>query len=343
MRIGVNPFTSPAHKAAVRSLYRHLIRTIHALPDATLTTSLTTLVHYRFTKDAHIKSPFTIVDALRQGRNCHALLQRAAHGDDTTNALTEVKTLLGRVQARQEHILSTRTALAAERQPLTKRKLRKIEHIQRAATKALQARREGSTPVLERPVPLEKLPDPETARMKGRIVPKYHVHLGVPFLRYGSSSRQPLVLGRMIRQLGRRDRREWDVLLGLEGQVDLAEWEDEWDALVDQHCSVKDEMEVEQDEWEGESTKESLIIKGRAIGRRTNLLYRAKSWAVELQEQIAKGQVMVQETSDKRLEMGRKLYEVMVGERELAEQEKLERKAKRRREVKLPTRDEDLS
>lgn len=329
MRIGVNPFTSAAHKEAVRSLYRHLLRAIHSFPDATLTTSLATLVRHRFTKDAHIQSPFTIVDALRQGRNCHALLQRAAR-DDGHVALTELQTLLRRVQARQEAIRNTQAALAAERRPPAKHKLRKMEHIQRSALKVLQTRQADSTPVLERPAPLDRLPDPETARVKGRIVPKFMVNLGVPFLRYGSSRRQRPVLGRVIRQLAVRDSRQWEVLLDLEAQMGYAAWEDEWDILVHEHCGVRDEIEAEHNEWEEELQREILLVKGREVRSNRNVLYRAQSWGTEVEKQIAQGKMMIRETAEKRLDMGEKLFEVMVGERELAEKEKRERKVRRR-------------
>jgi hypothetical protein len=168
--------------------------------------------------------------------------------------------------------------------------------------------------VLERPLPLEEI--------KGgkRRVPNLVSAQGIPFLRY--SKPQPISLSRVIRQKQNWDQKKWTQQGNLKGDIVIAQWEDEWDKIV-----AGQEAE-EQGRGKGKVGSPRDSDGGKEVGGRE------ASWKYEVV--VAEGELyrQIKEGDWKNAEMGRKMWEIVVKERELAAQEKREAKIQRRIERK---------
>jgi hypothetical protein len=225
-------------------------------------------------------------------------------------ALAQLKSLLECTALHAEHTTAYRAALAAARSPTSPQKLSKIAHLKAVATKANSTRYPGSKPVLQRPLPLSEI--------KGgkRRVPDLISARGVPFLRY--SKPQPISLSRVIRQKQDRDQKKWTQQEGLKSDIVFAQWEDEWDGIVEaqtveEHCQTQSKLTPSQAS-EGDA--------GDGV--------REESWKHEIV--LAEGELyrQIKESGMKNAELGRKMWEIVVKERELAAQEKREAKIQRR-------------
>jgi hypothetical protein len=302
------------------SLYRALLRQSSALhvggsnehSPSNSSNVLSSLVRFRFHQDRKLKSPTQVANGLKAGHEALDLLH--ACNKNLPSALAQLKSLLESTAAQAEYTSAYRAALAAARSPTSPQKLSKIAHLRAIATKANSTRYPWSKPVLERPLPLDEI--------KGgkRRVPNLVSAQGIPFLRY--SKPQPISLSRVIRQKQDRDQKKWTQQESLKGDIVIAQREDEWDEIV-----AGQEAE-EQARGKG-GVKSPLDTNGREeVGGPE------ASWKHEMV--VAEGELYQQiKRSDwKNAEMGRKMWEIVVKERELAAQEKREAKIQRRIERK---------
>jgi hypothetical protein len=302
------------------SLYRALLKQSSALhvvgsnehSPSKSSGVLSSLVQFRFHQDRKLKSPTQIANGLKAGYEVLDLLH--ACNKNFPSALAQLKSLLESTAAQAEYTSAYRAALAAARSPTSPQKLSKIAHLRAIATKANSTRYPWSKPVLERPLPLDEI------RGGKRRVPNLVSAQGIPFLRY--SKPQPISLSRIIRQKQNRDQKKWTQLEGLKGDIVIAQWEDEWDEIVarqmaEKHGRGKGKLRSPRDSDGGEE----------AGGCEA-------SWKHEMV--VAEGELyrQIKESDRKNAEMGRKMWEIVVKERELAAQEKREAKIQRRIERK---------
>jgi len=167
---------------------------------------------------------------------------------------------------------------------------------------------------LERPLPLSEI------RGGKRHVPQLIAAKGVPFLRY--SKPQPVSLGRVIRQRGRRHKGLWTKKEELEADRRIAEWEDDWDDIVE--AQMVDERTPKQ-------YKTTSWQWSYGSGKVENS---EDTWSYEVQ--MAEEEVMQKIRTEDRYyaEMGKKMWDIVVKERELAAQEESQDKIQRRIERK---------
>jgi hypothetical protein len=237
-----------------------------------------------------------------------------ACSDKSYTALSQLKTLLESTISHAEQTAAYRAALAAARSPTSSEKLGKIAHLRAVATKGNSTRYPGSKPVLERPLPLSEI--------KGgkRRVPNLISAQGVPFLRY--SKPQPISLSRVIRQKQERDQKKTDQQEGLKADIVIAQWEDEWDEIV--------EAQMAKEQCQGEGKLRSVQETGGSVEDDI----RKESWSDECLIAEAELYRQIKQSDWNNAEMGRKMWEIVVKERELAAQEKREAKIQRRIERK---------
>ena len=221
-----------------------------------------------------------------------------------------MRSLLESTAAHAEHTAAYRAALAAARSPTSPQKLSKIAHLRAVATKANSTRYPASKPVLQRPLPLSEI------RGGQRRVPNLISAQGVPFLRY--SKPQPISLSRVIRQKQERDQKRFNRQEAFKADIITAQWEDQWDELVEAQMA-KEQSQVEH---KRRSTKE--------FHRFAEEDSREASWGHEVVIAERELYQQIRQSDEKNVELGRKMWEIVVKERELAAQEKREAKIQRR-------------
>jgi hypothetical protein len=272
---------------------------------------LSNLVRFRFRDDRKLQSPTRIVNGLKAG---YAALDLVHACSKSSTALGQLKSLVESIASRAEYNTAYRAALDAARSPTSLQKFAKIAHLRAVATKANSTRYPGSKPVLQRPLPLSEI--------KGgkRRVPNLISAQGVPFLRY--SKPQPISLSRVIRQKQERDQKKWSQQEGLKTDIVIAQWEDEWDDVVEaqmaeEHCQAQGQLKPREES------------KGPA-----EFYGREESWRHEVVVAESELYRKIKESDWNNAELGRKMWEIVVKERELAAQEKREAKIQRRIERK---------
>ncbi len=302
------------------SLYRALLKQCSAFEllnvahsdSPTKVNVLSSLVQFRFQHDRSILSPSKIANGVKAGYSALDLLHAYNKGDQS--ASNRVKALIESTATQAKWLLTYRTALANARSLTSPAKLGKIAHLQAGASKANKTRYPESKPILERPLPLSEI--------KGgkRHVPELIAAHGVPFLRY--SKPQPVSLSRIIRQRGRRHQKWWTQKEELEADRKVAEWEDEWDDIVeDQAADERRPNHYNTAPWQW-SYGSGKVDRSES------------TWSYEVQ--VAENEVMQTIRAEDRYyaDMGKKMWEVVIKERELAAQEKREAKAQKRIERK---------
>ena len=302
------------------SLYRALLKQCSAIKLTNFghsdslanANTLSSLVRFRFQHDRSLLSPSKIANGIKAGYSVLDLLY-ACNRDDQS-ASNQIKNIIGSTAAQAKWLSAYRNALASERSPTSPSKLGKIAHLKAGALKVNNTRYHESKPILERPLPLSEI------RGGRRNVPELIATHGVPFLRY--SKPQPASLSRIIRQRGQRHQKWWTQKEELEADRKIAEWEDDWDE----------------------------IVEAQAADERTLKLYNTPSWQwpygsgkVERSEEtwshephMAETEVMQRIRDEDRYyaDLGKKMWEVVVKERELAVQEKREAKIQKRTDRK---------
>lgn len=154
------------------------------------------------------------------------------------------------------------------------------------------------------------------SEIKGRRrrVPYLVVTQGIPFLRYGKP--QPVSLGRYLRQRVQWEQKQWTEKSSLEKSIALAEWEDRWDYIVEKEHGILDGQH-------GTPQLDGCV-------RATNVSSDGKSWTQVLRVTGEEICGKIKASNEKNAEMGKRMWEVVVKEKELAKQEKIQQRSERR-------------
>jgi len=265
------------------------------------------------------------VKALSIGRKAYTLLNSAAKG--SPSAVIQLSDTLNAAAQHASELHASQSHHAAVRNPPRQQKLKKIAHLEDKRSKFWAERIPNPVPILERPVPQHALPDPS----KPRKVPKLMSAFNTPFLQYKSGPQSP-ILSRIIQQHGRRDQKKWDLEMRLREEIDHAHLEDNWDRIVFEHTRYRDAGDADtNDRGLVITDKDMKPLFGKEAAA-APLLPAAKSWAEEVKVQLQDVQRSITDDSTKREAMSKKMWDIVVQERQLAEKEKLERREMRRKE-----------
>ncbi|RYP44630.1 hypothetical protein DL768_008923 [Monosporascus sp. mg162] len=279
------------------------------------------LVRRSFRRNRADTSPRLVYPALATGYRLLALLKNVARDASPPSAQ----------EPPSSHAHATVLRFLAERQAERRRSLAAREThppYSRNPPKPSSAPREGTLPLLRRIGPSEyetphrPLPSSALGGTGRRRVP--HVDMAGDFAFLRLTKPQPALLSRILTQKIRRRQRRFDAAkaMGEEGVVD-AELEDEWER------SVRN-LSENGGRWEGEWERTAREMQGRRGGvvpETGETTYREELWRNGVQyvhEQLTR------EREDQ-VARARALRHLVIQERELAEKEKAERKAGRRR------------
>lgn len=248
-----------------------------------------------------------IEKGLDAGHDFLRLLQACAA--KSSDALDRLSVILQSTVAQAEDTAAVRARNASFWQPPSPTKLKRIEHLRRAARKDLQQSTPGGPAVFQRPKPLSEITWPR------RKVPLYLISCGLPILKYPGP--QSILMNRVIKQKWRRDIKQLDKLESLEAGLHLAETEDSWDALMKEHG-------IDENPQPPKRTQREFDQPSPA----------ASAARVSWQETFSMATREVRMTSKARQSqnraMGEKLFKVLKEERELREKERRAAKHERR-------------
>ena len=269
------------------------------------------LISYRFRADRALLSLSRISAGLQLGHSTLSLLTAASSGSTTARA--SLASLLRSTASHSAELQAFRHATAGYRAPMSPKKAAKVEHIRTQATKANFRAQPGVKKISERPLPSEEL------KGEKRRVPFLVTAMGRPFLRYGGP--QSTFLTNMLRNKAVKMSKLWGCKTSLAEVHRFAELEDEWDGLI-----------------------EYLIIsEGLAKKQRKELMIgRNIMWTDAIQDVDMYLWRKISEDNRKNTEQGKRLFEIMTGERELAGREKGEATAKRRQQRKMELAEQAL-
>ena len=172
--------------------------------------------------------------------------------------------------------------------------------------------------MLERPLPLSEI------KSGRRRVPNLVSAQGIPFLRY--SKPQPVSLSRVLRQKQSWTLQKWEQKKELEYDLVIANWEDQWDDIIERQISEETSQE--------EESEESTLFEPQDFDSREEDWGDRMSWnyAVRMAEEEITQKIMAKDQLN--AAMGAKMWEIVLKERELAAQEKIATRDQRRIERK---------
>lgn len=254
-------------------------------------------MRYRFRRDRNLVSLKQVADGLKTG---YALLDliHACNSKDR-NSLKKLITILESTTAQAEATAAWRSTLANAKRLPSVGVLAKIEHVKAVADKSKQVRHPESKPILERPLPVSEI------RGGTRRIPNLVTAHGIPFLRY--SKPQPISLSRYVRQRILWNEMNWTRRGILEEKILLAEFEDEWDRILEQEHGIAD-----VDHKDDTAT------------------YADPGWADEFISADASIWEAIRAKDLKYAEMGEKMWQVVKKEKVLKKQEKIDTRAARK-------------
>jgi hypothetical protein len=269
-------------------------------------------VRYRFRKDCKLVSPSQIANGLKTGASLLDQLQACKAGSST--ALAQLPDLLESTLSLASSTNAYRTELGPTSSEVARNKLPKIAFIQANANKANHIRQPGVKSILARPLPLDEIPN------QRRKIPFLVAAHGIPFLRYGKP--QSIGFGRYLRQQRASDAKKWEQKNAIEVTKVLAESEEEWDRILEDHHGVCDGV-VQS----GHAGAEMVSQRGFTQTRRSTI---DSSWSQPLWESDQMLYEQLKARTIKRAAMGKKLWQIVLEERELARQEKIQRRIDRK-------------
>ncbi|KIW99676.1 uncharacterized protein Z518_11089 [Rhinocladiella mackenziei CBS 650.93] len=299
------------------SLYKALLKECTRLPFAGgssktngITETLQDLIRYRFRKDRKVQSPTQIVHGIEAGHRFLDLLRACTI--QSGEALGRLGEILEVTTAQAEDTAAHRSKLATLKKPPRPSRLKYIEHVKRIRDPANHV--SYPTPrIFEEPRPLSKI------KSGVRKVPNLIVTQGIPVLKYPGP--QPVLLNRVIKSKITWGVKMFQKHLALEQAAHLAECEDEWDMILREEHGV---LEPGAHEEDNDGSSESL---GTGEGETT--------WAATIRAADMGIAKKVMARNRQNAEMGAKLWQVVLRERELKEQERREAKRQRRNERRI--------
>ncbi|KAI9794683.1 MAG: hypothetical protein M1833_007399 [Piccolia ochrophora] len=200
------PAQSGAHRTACLALYRALLQPIpHILIAPSRQKSLHKYITRTFRRNRDLQSTRILTHTLRTGYEGEQLLRTAAAGDAASTA---------RVVSLLDALVPVKATTATATPRATPEPTPKAVH-------RLPAPYPGAIPILARP----------HLHLTGRRhVPTLVSAGGNPMLRIKKP--QSPFLSRVLRDKVAARQKQFDRLMGLEGEIEEAEMEDEWDVLV---------------------------------------------------------------------------------------------------------------
>ncbi|KIV88407.1 hypothetical protein PV10_08092 [Exophiala mesophila] len=339
----LNLHKSYAHRLACRSLYRALLKQCAEFPTASpeslaspskTVQTLQSLVRYRFRRDRALSSPFSIINGLDTGNRVLSLLQQCTLKSPV--ALSQLSTLLGSISRRasEKDAVAVRNASFWKAPPVHRQA--HIAHHQHLSRKDVQIGTPGNPVIFQHPRPL--------ADLYGTVrkVPRYILANGIPLLKYPGP--QPALMNRVLRQKLLWQIKNFEKLRALQQGVHLAETEDDWDQIVQDHFGIDEDQVAE-----AELTSPPLPTNGQwqqhrqqrnQASRNTDRTKSPDSWTRTWTKAVRDVGKAYAERQKQQFEMGRKLYQVFKDERDLRETErraaKHERRMARKRAQGLP-------
>ncbi|EEQ90461.2 DNA repair protein [Blastomyces dermatitidis ER-3] len=270
------PKSSGAHRLACLSLYHALLSQSARLRLINLQPAeIQGLIKSNFHKYKGLQSPSQIVNALKAGYEALDLLHSCAQANP--ESIGRLESIVQRALDLKVNIHKSREIQRAQHRPENRN------------TRALRKRAEGRA--RRRPEALRPHPDTQPILSRPRLqingprhVPVLATARGFPFLRIKKP--EPPSLSRALRS--KLDSR-WKKILQrdkLEDDVYLAQQEDEWDCIVEQHDGTP--------------------------------------WALTVTESLDYTIKTIQYEDEKTKELAEKMWEVVLKERELAEKEREE-------------------
>lgn len=295
--------------AAGVSLYRALLKQCSQLPLPSVSSAssskprsaLSSIVRFRFKKDKKLDNWQQIRNALQLGRGALRLLQAAGEGSSKAlNELAAIASSSVQVATRNSEVLRAVRAEQSTAQ-LPRRHAEAKEREIRLADTSNYRRHPDTVPVLQRPVPYEQALKHEDGRRK---VPHFFVTSGIPFLRY--THKQPLALSRLIAQQLRASEKTFSMKEKHNAAIDMAKLEDDWDKrLWEEHGLRPDDESGDVDDP-------------------------FNSWTLAHYDARRENAAILRKMDTERQEYGRKLFDVFLKEKKLAEQENDARRAAKR-------------
>jgi hypothetical protein len=272
--------------------------------------TLPNVVRYRFRRDRKLISLKQVANGLNAG---YAMLDLVhACNNKNGDALTKLATLVESTTVQAEQTAAWRSTLGTLKKPvLSSATTAKVGHINAVADKANQVRHPGSKPILDRPLPLSEI------RGGTRRVPNLVTAHGIPFLRY--SKPQPISLSRVIRQKVLWNEKNWIRRGVLEEKIILAEFEDEWDRILEREHGITD-----------------------ADPEDATATFSEPSWTEEFHNNEAAIFEAIRARDAKCAEIGEKMWEIVKQEKALKRLEKTERRVARK-EMELAKEGASLS
>lgn len=301
-------------------MYRALLRECTRLPLVTehdtahgARETLQSLVRYRFERDRQLQSPTQIVNGIETG---HGLLhQLRLCSSKSSEALGRLGQMLESMTVQAETTMALRAQFASHWKPPPPQRLKYLQNIHLIRNKANYLPQGPRPRIFEHPRPLSEV------KTGVRKVPNLIVTQGVPLLKYPGP--QPVLLNRVL-----KSKTLWGVKMFqkheklVEG-AHLAECEDEWDMILQRQHGIRDADASEEDSSVG------LGPLRRAGG--------AGSWAKTFVDVDKDLEQQVMARGRKYATLGKRLWEVVLAEREMKEKERKEAKRLRRRESKGTT------
>ncbi|MCJ1399836.1 hypothetical protein MMC11_003039 [Xylographa trunciseda] len=264
------PAKSGVHRVACLALYRSLVRRSSELPiDQHQQHAFRQLIRNVFLKNVKIQSPRQIVAALNLGYQSLETLQHVS-----SKPVQIVSDLLERLTGTQSPHKENDSDYSPKSRPSVETK----ESRKASPVVPIVWPRPDTPLVLSRPF----------LSISGkRHIPKLVNTNGIPHLRFKKP--QSPFLSRVIRDKIRQREKRFDQLTKMNGEIAMAQAEDEWDSILKHNCGIEDNPELS---WTTVLVSASQQIRGK-----------------------------IHASHLKNTELGRKMYDIVEKEKALAKEE----------------------
>ncbi|KAL2410607.1 hypothetical protein ABEF95_002752 [Exophiala dermatitidis] len=310
------PQKSAAHRSTCLSLYRALLRECWRLPPVrasaddsnNLRSVIQCLVRYRFEKDRDVLSPTQVCHGIEAGRGFLQILRSCTSIGNPALGLTHLTQILESFTAKAEDTAAFRSRLALLWKPPPPHRAKYLENIRKVRDKANHVSTPDHPRIFEHPRPLSEV------KAGVRKVPNLIVTHGIPVLKYPGP--QPVLLNRVLKHKTMWGIKMWQRHKELENAAHLADTEDDWDAILYRQHGVK--------------YPSDKLLKGTIGLDRLPAATNGGTWGGTFREADQELEQKVQDRGRKHDELGRRLWQIVMDERELKEKERREAKHNRR-------------
>ncbi|KAI1616048.1 hypothetical protein EDD36DRAFT_414959 [Exophiala viscosa] len=294
---------SGAHRLACLSLYRALLRECGGVSQALgaeanhdTKQTLRSLVGYRFQEDRDLQSPTQIVNGITAGHDFLDLLRSCSA--KAADSLNHLGVLLESMTLQAEQTAAVREKLASHWKPPPPSRARHHEHIKKVKNPANYVSDPSSPRIFQYPQPLSQI------RTGVRKPPNLIITQGIPILKY--SGPQPVLLNRVIKNKVKVGLKRFKQHEEMEEAAHLAECEDDWDHILSKRHGIGD---------------------AKALGRNKNHEATWRQTFVDADNELTDKYIDQQR---KHAHLGKRLWQIVLAERDLKEKERREAKHERR-------------